>query len=65
MAKSLPSWERGLKLHPDHRKDDMPSSLPSWERGLKCVLRTTENVCGTVAPFVGVWIEMKICNVRT
>ena len=32
---SLPSWERGLKLHGKCLKIISNQSLPSWERGLK------------------------------
>ena len=34
-AGSLPSWERGLKLHPATGQAAQDESLPSWERGLK------------------------------
>ena len=33
--RSLPSWERGLKLHLYVQEDGSIGSLPSWERGLK------------------------------
>ena len=32
---SLPSWERGLKLHTGENEERRQQSLPSWERGLK------------------------------
>ena len=37
-AKSLPSWERGLKLRTCVCCYTSSPSLPSWERGLKSVL---------------------------
>ena len=33
--RSLPSWERGLKLWLFNTDDSTCMSLPSWERGLK------------------------------
>ena len=36
--KSLPSWERGLKLLVRFWRMPGNVSLPSWERGLKLVL---------------------------
>ena len=35
---SLPSWERGLKLHGSHVSAVRSLSRPSWERGLKYYL---------------------------
>ena len=34
-------------------------SLLSWERGLKSFLYQSIPKCGTVAPLVGAWIEIK------
>ena len=47
--KSLPSWERGLKLLDQGLRIGKKLSLPSWERGLKyllldCGLRRQESL---------------------
>ena len=36
----------------------MYGSLPSWERGLKFINGNSYVLWGTVAPFVGAWIEI-------
>ena len=35
LTKSLPLWERGLKLYSSMKSSDNLKSLPLWERGLK------------------------------
>ena len=40
LSQSLPSWERGLKLHPSYTTVIRVMSLPSWERGLKYLNET-------------------------
>ena len=55
--KSLPMWERGLKL-PVLTEDVMPGeSLPMWERGLKLDELEKQTKEEEVAPHVGAWIE--------
>ena len=36
----------------------LQKSLPSWECGLKLKFKTAETAVESVAPFVGVWIEI-------
>ena len=57
---SLPSWERGLKLHEPLLCPLWGRSLPSWERGLKLSTAITSFLCDLVAPFVGAWIEISL-----
>ena len=57
---SLPSWERGLKLHCKEGSTPSLSSLPSWERGLKSQRVGMTLPCGLVAPLVGAWIEIEL-----
>ena len=38
IARSLPSWERGLKFLASQSLITAVKSLPSWERGLKSVV---------------------------
>ena len=40
-------------------------SLPSWECGLKFAIMNGNTVPNTVAPFVGVWIEIKFFGIYT
>ena len=49
-AKSLPSWERGLK--PDTIQTQYPdtTSLPSWERGLKLLGFVRNNIIFSRSP---------------
>ena len=42
---SLPSWERGLKLHCKEGSTPSLSSLPSWERGLKYPCQAQTDLC--------------------
>ena len=55
---SLPSWECGLKWERSTAPTDLPWSLPSWECGLKFLFRLYWLWVYSVAPFVGVWIEI-------
>ena len=55
---SLPSRERGLKLHPVKEISCSLLSLPSRERGLKYV-NTTCTPERFVAPLAGAWIEIR------
>ena len=55
--KSLPSWERGLKLMISGDLTVFVKSLPSWERGLKHFKYYSIPLSHLVAPFVGAWIE--------
>ena len=36
-------------------------SLPSWERGLKFKAEGVRDATNIVAPFVGAWIEIRLC----
>ena len=55
--RSLPMWERGLKLNVRYSVLGDLLSLPMWERGLKQVLVHWHFVRRNVAPHVGAWIE--------
>ena len=59
-SSSLPSWERGLKLHPRGSALCRSTSLPSWERGLKSDIFFNLVNVWNVAPLVGAWIEIFI-----
>ena len=56
--RSLPSWERGLKLLIIIVVVREQMSLPSWERGLKSVQESSKKREELVAPLVGAWIEI-------
>ena len=58
LSASLPSRERGLKLHYLRIRDLRFGSLPSRERGLKSPIIRLYFFCGIVAPFAGAWIEI-------
>ena len=45
-------------MFPNLTETNRISSLPSWECGLKCPPALYNSSIITVAPFVGVWIEM-------
>ena len=55
---SLPSRERGLKLHGRMRILAHLQSLPSRERGLKCAVYVVLVYKNSVAPLAGAWIEI-------
>ena len=57
-SKSLPSLECGLKSFFRHNKIVLKASLPSLECGLKFCATVNIIRGATVAPFVGVWIEI-------
>ena len=57
ISRSLPSWERGLKLAEADACKPWIQSLPSWERGLKLLIVVATTVTDLVAPLVGAWIE--------
>ena len=56
--KSLPSWERGLKLLQNCKPQYREESLPSWERGLKSDSKMPLGHLKSVAPLVGARIEI-------
>ena len=58
LSASLPSRERGLKLHYLRIRDLRFGSLPSRERGLKLLFPLESSAPAPVAPFAGAWIEM-------
>ena len=57
---SLPSWECGLKCLLPMSLATISESLPSWECGLKSERACATEIPWSVAPFVGVWIEILI-----
>ena len=61
---SLPSWECGLKCLLPMSLATISESLPSWECGLKSERACATEIPWSVAPFVGVWIEIiyKVLN---
>ena len=60
---SLPSRERGLKLHGHMRTLAHLWSLPSRERGLKLYTAFALQLAYEVAPFAGAWIEIRVCEI--
>ena len=56
-SKSLPTWERGLKLRYRSEAVRIDVSLPTWERGLKLCYPKAGLLGDNVAPYVGAWIE--------
>ena len=56
--KSLPLWERGLKLIKTVITEAIAWSLPLWERGLKSPLSSRILRGRAVAPSMGAWIEI-------
>ena len=60
VTRSLPSWECGLKYQCEESDIIIcHMSLPSWECGLKFIQYGIGPSSFLVAPFVGVWIEIK------
>ena len=60
--KSLPPWERGLKLRRLKKELDFDKSLPPWERGLKLLEENIMIEKNIVAPPVGAWIEISFLH---
>ena len=56
---SLPLWECGLKSPNKVISTHIPWSLPLWECGLKYLTSFFCSIVSEVAPFVGVWIEIR------
>ena len=61
---SLPSRERGLKLHKHAHSLLTIQSLPSRERGLKPGALAAAAAAGMVAPLAGAWIETFLLALR-
>ena len=56
--KSHPTWVRGLKQTINFGEVNyVMKSHPTWVRGLKPIVNTTQLKRGSVAPYVGAWIE--------
>ena len=64
LEKSLPAWERGLKLLGTDYYAGKCRSLPAWERGLKPLTASVNIWSGVVAPCVGAWIETVIISIK-
>ena len=54
---SHPTWVRGLKLQFGLHIASLSPSHPTWVRGLKLGSRGHSISKGSVAPYVGAWIE--------
>ena len=61
---SHPSWVCGLKQKSQENVNKSIESHPSWVCGLKPVWLKISLMVLVVTPFVGVWIETKICKLK-
>ena len=57
LAKSHPTWVRGLKLFENNGHTRWVQSHPTWVRGLKLEFYAIGVRVNIVAPYVGAWIE--------
>ena len=55
---SLPSWERGLKLHPRGSALCRSTVAPLVGAWIEIMVQEMENEGARVAPLVGAWIEI-------
>ena len=60
--KSLLMWECGLKLVNNNLRTIGIKSLLMWECGLKRITIGTVTRKRVVTPYVGVWIETRLCT---
>ena len=62
ICESPPAWGRGLKFFTLSALGDFSVSPPAWGRGLKYELNLDWVMGVVVAPCVGAWVEINICQ---
>ncbi len=62
---SHPAWVRGLKFTLTYDDNHCPMSHPAWVRGLKYSKLIEKIKIPGVAPCMGAWIEILICNLNS